>query len=288
MSKRKTWILATGVFVVVTTVLLFWPEGQQSVQTDAAPTSVLIDQDSAAEATLQDVLEMAAQAKESLVANVDDYTATFVKQERDANGVLSPVSKMFMKVQTRHRGGRPGAPMRVYLKFLEPGSDSGRQVIWAEDLTNGKLWVKETGMLGLVPIPPLDPNGALAMQGQRYPISELGQTRMVELLHERGQADLGDPNVSVVIQEDVPFDDQTATLIQVNRSKPSGRVDDFSLAEIFIDQQRSLILKYQSFGWPSEGQDDAPLLESYTFEDIQVNVGLSEKDFDTSNPEYGW
>ena len=30
----------------------------------------------------------------------------------------------------------------------------------------------------------------------------------------------------------------------------------------------------------------APLLESYTYYDVKLNVGLTEDDFDPANPEY--
>lgn len=281
----------TAVIVVSVAAVFVFRATQSSsevVLSDAAPTELTLPLDGEAKASLQDVLDLAAQARQSMIDNVDDYTAKFVKQERDSSGVLSEETIMFMKIQTRHRGGELGTPMRVYLKWLAPDSLVGREAIWAEDLHDGKLLVHETGFMGLIPIPPLDPNGLIAMQGQKYPISNIGQTRLVEQLIERGQKDLGNPDISVAIDETANLGDLPATLIQIIRAKPTGDPDDFSLAEIHIDSQRQLILRYRSFGWTDGDGESPPLLESYAYEDIQLGVGLSESDFDPQNAEYAY
>ena len=60
------------------------------------------------------------------------------------------------------------------------------------------------------------------------------------------------------------------------------------MAEKVLDPHRQLILQYRSFGWPKENGGEPPLLESYTYEKVQVNVGLNDEDFDVKNPAYGY
>ncbi len=287
--KRKK-ILAAAILLLVAVAVVFWYATAKPVVTsDAAPTSIRVDPDVETEpATLDDVFRLATEARNEIIRDVDDYTAVFTKQERDAAGVLGESSSTLLKIQTRHRDGEWGTPMRVYMKWLSPDRLAGREVIWGEDIFGGMLRVRETGFLSMVPIPPLDPNGMLAMQGQKYPISDIGQTRLIEKLIERGEADRGNPDVSVVIQENVPIDDKSMTLIQVKRDKPGGGEDDFSLAEIVIDNELKWIVRYQSFGWPENGQTEPPLLESIRFDDVELNVGLTDEDFDPKNPEYGY
>jgi len=291
LMKFRLGVAALLLLLAVGAFGFLWARPRSEVISDAAPTVLLSAEDQDDAADLQDVLDLAEQARSSMIQNMDDYTANFVKQERDESGVLSPETIMFMKVQTRHRGGELGTPMRVYLKWTQPESMAGREVIWAEDLHDGKLLVHETGLLGMIPIPPLDPYGVIAMQGQRYPISDIGQTRLVEQLIERGKKDLHNPSVSVAIQRGVDHGDTQATLIQVKHGEPTDDPDDFALAEVLIDEERQLILRYRSFGWPEPGGESdqsLPLLESYSYENIQLNVGLSEKDFDPSSPEYSF
>ncbi|MCG8650942.1 MAG: DUF1571 domain-containing protein, partial [Pirellulales bacterium] len=220
--------------------------------------------------------------------SLNDYTARFVKQDLTPKGVLGEETEILLKVQTRLRGNTEKAAMRVYLHYLKPESKKGREVIWAEDRNDGKMAVFEPMFPFNLKTLWLDPNGMIAMQGQRHPISEIGLVRLVENLIERGEDDRDNPNVEITIVKDYRVGDQPAELIQVKRTKPIGGEDDFSLAEIAIDPERQLILSYHSFGWPEKEDAEAPLLESYSYFDVQTNVGLTDEDFDPENPNYSF
>jgi hypothetical protein len=268
----------------------WWP-GEEALPT-AVPTPVAETSSETASATnrprsLQDVLTEARDGLTHLRENVEDYTARLMKQER-VNGKLQPEQEMRVKIQTRQREGEELIrPMRVYLRFTAPENVAGREVIWAEDRFDGKLVAHEAGFKGLIPVPPLDPHGMLAMLGNRYPITQIGLTNLVRKLIERGEEDLEDPNTSVVTSTDHLVGDRPCLLIRVIHAEPDGSEDDFSVAEIAIDQERNIPLRYTAFGWP-DGDDasEAPLLESYTYFDVELNVGLSESDFDPQNPAY--
>ncbi len=182
---------------------------------------------------------------------------------------------------------REDAPLRAYLKLIGPESKKGREIIWGEDLNDGKLCVHETGLLGLARLH-LAPTGMLAMQGQRFPISHIGMVRLVEKLIERGERDRDNPNISITKVPDYKLGDVNAELLQITCSKPRGGEDDFSRAEIVIDRQRMLILMFRSFGWPENEEDEVPLLESYTYHDVKINVGLTDEDFNPDNPKYNF
>lgn len=238
--------------------------------------------------TMADVLDMAKSARAHLSTTLDDYTARFVKQERDANGTLAPESEIRMKVQTRCRNESNDAPLRVYLAFNGPQNLKGREVIWGADLFDGTMAVHEVGLLLGLKTLWLDPTGFLAMQGQRYPVSEIGIMKLIDKLIERGEKDRNNPDVSVEIIADQKLDDTLTQVIQIRRSKPSNQEDDFSLAEITLDPERQLILGYRAFGWPDEPEGEPVLLESYTYHDVKTNVGLTEADFDPKNPAYNF
>ena len=274
--------------VAVLAIGLAYRNQQQSrsVTASSAPTSAEHDDQVVRQVSMNEVLKMARSAQEHLAATLDDYTARLVKQEMDRDGNLTPESEMMVKVQTRLRGDAEEAPLRVYLRFTSPESINGREVLWAEDLNEGKMAVHEVGLLFSLKTLWLDPAGIIAMQGQRYPITEIGLVRLVEQLIERGEKDRDNPDVSVTLTEGHPFDNLKTQFIRVERSKPSGEPDDFSLAEIVIDPARQLILSYRSFGWPQQEGAAPPLLESYTYLDVKTNLGLTDADFDTKNPEY--
>ncbi len=238
--------------------------------------------------TMSDVLDMAKSARTHLSTTLNDYTARFVKQEQDASGTMTPESEIQLKVQTRCRNETNDAPMRVYLAFNAPQNLKGREVIWGADLFDGTMAVHEVGLLLGLKTLWLDPTGFLAMQGQRYPISEIGIMKLIDKLIERGEKDRDNPDISVSIITDQKLDDIPTEVIQIRRTKPSNQEDDFSLAEITLDPERQLILGYRAFGWPDEPEGEPVLLESYTYHDVKTNVGLTEADFDPKNSEYNF
>ena len=254
----------------------------------SAPTVVQDRDDETRIMTMSDVLEMAQAARDRLSTTLNDYTARFVKQEIDNRGVLGPETEMSIRVQTKLRNESNDAPMRVYLRFTSPSELHGREVIWAEDLHNGQMAVHEVGLLLGLKTFWLDPNGIIAMQGQRYPISEIGLVKLVEKLIERGEKDRNNPAISVTVTSDHQLGDTETELIQVRRSEPSNDDEDFSLAEIVIDPERQLVLSYRAFGWANNEGGEPPLLESYTYYDVETNVGLTEEDFDPKNAAYNF
>jgi hypothetical protein len=291
--RRDWWLFALGFMLgVISAVWVTSRSQRDSAGKPAAfdaPASFESGRFQTVNSSIAEVLAFAEESLDQFRKNIDDYTATLIKQE-SIDGVVGEANEMFVKIQCKHRHGRldDSQPMRVYLRFTGPPSVAGREVIWCEDLHEGKMIAHEAGLMGLLTVR-LDPTGLIAMRGQKYPISDIGLTNLLKKLIERGKADLDDPNVTVSITKNIEIDSVKCDLIQVRRSIPSGKVDDFSLAEICVDLDRGFPIRYTAYGWPSDGKDEnakLPLLESYTYLNIKTNVGLTEADFDPANPDY--
>ena len=290
--KRRIFV-CTVAFVLATCFLLFRGDGSGGVQyQQESPALLQTSASDGAEPNIADVLNRAVESRDYMASNLQDYTATFVKQEADENGKLGEESVIELKVQSKFRNESNDAPMRVYLKFIAPESVKGREIIWGEDLYDGQMAVHETGLILGWKTLWLDPNGMIAMQGQKHPISEIGLKRLVEKLVSRGEANRDDPHLTVQIQKDFEFQGLPAERIQVRRAKPNpDDEDDFALAEITVDSGRQLIVQYRSFGWPRSGtasDETLPLLESYTYKNVETNVGLTDEDFDVKNADYNF
>ncbi len=283
-------LLTAGLTVIAVTIVGGFSQPAQPVAV-ATPRHAPLDTDDpnagqTVEVPMAEMLQLAQDALAATKQKLDDYTAELTKQEQDRNGVLQPASKMFMKVATRHAGGKVGGPLKVYLRFDAPSNLRGREVIWVENQNDGKMLVREAGIVGAMMTVPLPPDGFLAMQGQRYPIQEIGLTRLLEKLIERGGEDRDNPAVQVFMTEGYQFDDRSLTHLRIEHSHPTGRDDDFSVAELVLDRPQNLVVSYRSFGWPESGSTDRPLIESYQYHDLKTNVGLTDRDFDTANPDY--
>lgn len=238
------------------------------------------------EVSMEDVLRLARESLTRLETEIDDYTATLVKQER-IGSQLRPAEEVELKLQTaRWVDGKLKRPKRVYLRFVSPQSLAGQEVIWDQAAADGKMVAHGAGILNVMRVR-LEPEGFLAMRGNRYPVTQIGLTNLVRKLIQRGERDLEGDNVVVTMSTGHQEGQTPCTLIQVRRLMPTDGPDDFSLAEISFDQQRLIPLRYTAFGWSSEGGEDTlPMIESYTYTNVELNVGLTDSDFDPDNLDY--
>ncbi len=233
---------------------------------------------------LDPVLELAKKELEVFSQSVVDYTAVMIKRER-IGGKLGEESRMAVKIINPHsNANKEEFRLHVYLRFESPSSILGREVIWVDGKNDGNLIAHEAGMFNLMSVT-LPPEGSLAMMGNKYPITGIGMGNLYKKLIEKGERDRRDGDCEVSIRENERLDDRNVVLIEVKHSKKQADFD-FHIARIYLDTDRHLPLRYESYLWPNKPNDEPPLEEQYTYQDIQLNVGLSEKDFDPTNPAY--
>ena len=243
---------------------------------------------------LDPLLNFAKTALRNHVQHHRDYTAVLIKRER-VGGKLVPETKMALKLKYDAPMGSQTSERKVsvYLKTLEPKSQAGREVIWVQGRNDNKLTAHEAGLLGMISVD-LTPESRLAMLGNRYPITEIGIEKLLGKLIEKGERDRQLGPVTIRTTENVAIGDRTCRLMEIIHETPTAVVDgktvefEFYLAQIYIDDERLIPLKYASFSWPNTPGGTPELLEEYTYQDVSLNVGLTESDFDPKNPAYGF
>lgn len=233
---------------------------------------------------LDPLLKIARELKTHMKEEVRDYTATMVKQER-IKGQLGEQSRMFLKVRNPRESPSDTTPLSAYIKFEQPSSTKGREVIWVEGRNENRLVSHEAGFLNLKRFN-LKPDGMLAMMGNKYPVTEIGLLRLVEKLIEKGERDRAIGSCIVETIDGQRVGDRECRLYQVTHPEPVNGFD-FHIAQIFVDVQRNIPLRYAAFLWPKDGEEP-PLEEAYTYLDVQLNTGLTDDDFDPDNPDYNF
>jgi hypothetical protein len=237
---------------------------------------------------LDPALEMAQQALERVRNDIHDYRCILVKRER-IKGELGEHEYIFTKVRNRRfKDGRQVVPFSVYMYFLKPAPTKGREVIYVEGQNNGKLCAHEGGTKGkFLPTVWLQPDSMLAMQGQLYPITEVGIENLVLKLLERGERERQFPDVEVSFKKDARVNDRTCTVLEIRH--PTRRPEyEFYYAQVFIDDELGIPIRYVAYGWPEGPSGDPPVLEEYTYLKLEINVGLSNADFDPKNKDYNF
>jgi hypothetical protein len=208
---------------------------------------------------------------------IQDYSATVAKRERIGGKVLD-YEYMFVKLRQK--------PFSVYMCFLGPADLKGQEVIYIEGRNNGNMWAHGVGikntMFGTVSLPP---TGLVAMKNQRYPLTELGILNLTERLVKEGEKDKHFGECEVKFYKGAKINNRVCTCIEVVHPVPR-RNFLFHLAQIFVDDELNLPIRYASYDWPREKGGKPELMEEYTYLNLKLNNGFTDADFDYKNPSY--
>ena len=216
------------------------------------------------------------------IAAIRDYTARMQKQENIGGNVQEA---QVMDVKVRHE------PFSVYIRFLYPQRLTGQQAIFVRGQNDDKLIAHGVGFQKIAGTQRLDPEGFFAMQGNKYPITEMGILNLVDKLLEVAYKDIKFGECEVTYFEDVRFGTgdsaRMCTVIQVIH--PVRRPHFmFHIARIFVDKELNLPIRYESYDWPRKAGETPQLIEAYTYMNLRLNVGLTDADFDHTNPAYAF
>jgi len=233
---------------------------------------------------LKPAIDIAKAALVNSQKNIFDYTATLVKRER-IDGVLGVHEYIYIKV----RNAKPATPFSTYMYFVKPAIAKGREVIYVDGKNQNKMCAHEggTGLKAAIPDLWLDPAGFLAMKGQRYPVTEIGLENLIVQLISRAERDMKAGMCKVKFHKGAMINKRKCTMIQVMH--PDKRAPyDFHVAQIFIDDELQVPVRYVSYDWPTAPGVRPKLIEEYTYLNVKINNGFKNLDFDVNNPNYNF
>lgn len=212
---------------------------------------------------------------ERRLAEIEGYRCLFLKQERVA-GVLRKPEKIRMKI--KHE------PFSAYLRYLSPESMNGQEAIYVEGQNDGNLLGHGAGLQAYFGTMALKPDSMLAMSGNRHPITSAGMKHLVEKLLVNYEENIDPTQVQVSVAE-VVHDGHQCRVWELGYPEPQPD-SDLAVARVYFDVDRRLPIKYELYTWADKSDDPPMLLESYEYQEIELNVGLAASDFDPNNSEY--
>lgn len=224
---------------------------------------------------LAPVLRWADEAAQQ-VQGLRDYSCTFTKRER-VDGRLQEQQVMYAKVRNQ--------PYSVYLQFLFPNDVKGQEALYVDGRNQGRLLAHAVGfkaIAGTVSLAPTDPQ---AMDGNLHPITEFGIRNLVEKYREGliRESQFGECNVRIVPGAQVG--NRACTCIELTH--PVRRAEfKYHLTRLYVDNELNLPIHYEGYDWPLQPGQAPPLVEDYTYQELRPNIGLSDADFDSKNPDY--
>lgn len=211
--------------------------------------------------------------RESFAA-IEDYTATFIKQER-INGKLRDPESVFMKFKK---------PFKIYMRWLS-GTKQGQEILYVEGKNGGKVLAHPGfggflgGMLSLVlPTFAISPGGPTAMKDNLHPITDAGIGNMIESIIHNNNIASANNDLHLSINGEDQVDGRPCTVIE--RILPEEDGYPAHRAQLYIDRALNLPVKLVLHDW--QGQ----LIAQYEYKNLIINPGLEPIDFQRHNKDY--
>ncbi len=191
---------------------------------------------------------------------VNDYTATFLKQETSGD-VLGEKETIFLKFEK---------PFKIFLHWHDTHR-KGLQVLYERGKHDGKLAIHQPGLLlGLAPVIFLEQSSPWVSEGsETHDIEDAGIGTFLEDLSKSVQKGASEKKISVVLS---PSDAGT----EADISFPgSTETEDYiaSRVETFFDAKTKLPVRMRLYDW------NGKVTGVYEYKDLKLNVGAEDAEF---------
>jgi hypothetical protein len=164
------------------------------------------------------------------------------------------------------------------MKWIK-GPYNGRELLYVEGWNNNRMMVRDSGITGMITVN-LDPNGSLAMKGNRHPVTDSGLDHLVKLVGDHMRRGIKDNEIEFKkMGEEVLYGRRTER-VEILSPRNTAKTYYCYRATLNLDLEKKVPIKVQIYDWGNN------LLEDYGYEDLRFNVGLSDADFSPKNPEY--
>lgn len=236
--------------------------------------------------SLDRAIEIAENSLTRMRSEIHDYTAIMVKREQ-VGGVIGEPGYMHLKVLCPRETENGSTPFSVYMKFLKPRAAAGRECIWVDGRYESKIVAHEGSGLISKRRFHLDPTGWAAMRDNRYPIYDAGLENLIIKLIEKAERDKAAGPCHVEYRSGAEINKRPCTIIELRHDEKKAPYE-FHLAQVFIDDEYQLPVRYAAYDWPETPGAEPKLLEEYTYVNLKINTGLTAKDFNPDNPSYNY
>lgn len=217
------------------------------------------------------------QAEDRLIES-RGYTATFRRRER-IKGQLGEMQTIHLKSRVE--------PFEIYLKFISP--TPGKEVLYSEGRMDGKVVTNGGGWTRrLVPRLAVDPKSPLALTDNRHPITEAGLLNLTRRLIRYRELDLSDDAaVTIIDPPDASAGRSTPRSLHLHSIQNPSR--PFQMVEVLYDTSTLIPIQITSHDWQATGETGEPkIAEQYIYDNLNLDVRLTDEDFDLANKTYGF
>ena len=123
-------------------------------------------------------------------------------------------------------------------------------------------------------------DGSMAMKGNRHPVTDTGIDHLIKIISENIRRRMKAGGFKLLEHEEETVYRRKTRKVEVlfERDRTKGYYDYRVI--INLDEEKKVPIKIQIYDC------DDQLVESYGYENLNLNAGLTDVDFDPKNPEY--
>jgi Protein of unknown function (DUF1571) len=263
MHRLHLGIMSVGFVAIAWTLVASGVDGQAPPSAPAQPAA---GQPSGSQ--MDQAIAWMQEAKRNYSA-VKDYTCTLISRE-SIRGRLKDENIIQMKFRT--------APFSVYMRWLGPPDLQNQEVAYVAGQNKNQMRVHSKGILKIAGFVSVDINDPRVMEHSRHTILEAGMGNLIDqtLVNWNNERKIGRSEVRLAEYE---YDKRPCLRIENIRPERIPGLYAYR-SVIYLDKTSKLPIRNESYDWPRQGGNPTgDLLESYSYVNLQFNVGLTDRDF---------
>ena len=207
-------------------------------------------------------------AAEEAYGRVTNYTAIFHKQQH-VGGTLLQEGATFIKFRK---------PFSLYMRWTA-GPHAGCELLYVEGWNENRAKVHTGGFLRFI-TRNLDPKHPRLMAGNLRPFTDTGLGYLVKTVAVNVRKGIKAGELSCLGHgEEMVYGRKTQPLEVVF---PKDKAKGYDAYRLIINQDMAskILIGIRAYDW------DDHLFENYGYEDLNLNAGLTDADFDPANTDY--
>lgn len=202
-----------------------------------------------------------------------EYTYTFQRQEW-VDGKQQPKHLMAIKFRK---------PMDIYIKWVGD-THKDRELMYRRGWNDGEMMVKPGPM---IPTLSLDPNGRIAKRGSRHGIEMIDMSNVAKLILTQTDRLDSSAELSATFSEksSQTINGEASWCVRIDLPKDKDPALYAYRVDMCLSEATGLLTRLRSWDMESEQMRQ---VADYEFRQVNLAPGLTDADFDSENPAYGF
>lgn len=201
---------------------------------------------------------------------IKDYTCTLVKKEKIPGKAMNDhiISFKFRE-----------QPFSVYMRWLAPRESANTEAAFVLGKNNNRMRVHGKGFAKVAGWVTLDLNDRRVAENSRHTIREAGIGNLIDHTIATWETERQFNKTEVKVAE---YKYNNRTCLRVECTRTERRQDSLCYRSVlYLDKESKIPIRSEYYDWPRQGgEPDGELIEMFSFVDLRVNVGLTDRDFD--------